>query len=321
MPRPIGHISRHSLFLSALLFFPLTASPQAPASPQPPANAKPLKPLPQGMLRQQLTGVENFIRVSDRIYSGGEPNSEGLKQLKELGIKTILSVDGLAPDVAAAKELGIDYVHIPLGYDGIEPEQLQAFVTFMSHTKGKIFVHCHHGKHRGPAAVAACLILSQEIDKAKALMFMQGAGTSKDYRGLWKSIEQLDPAKFKPQAAAILKQQPKDKSAAQWMAELDRAWELIQEQQTAGMELDSSHLRIISEAFRETSRVVGNSSAGSWGDDKVTQQLIAELDHSRELTEQAVKLTEEQAHEKARALIKSLAQRCADCHAQYRNGN
>jgi protein tyrosine phosphatase (PTP) superfamily phosphohydrolase (DUF442 family) len=315
VPQTIGYLLRHFLFLAALLVFPQMASAQ------PPANAKPLPPLPQGMLRQHLTGVENFIRVSDRLYSGGEPTAEGLQQLKTLGIETILSVDGLAPDVATAQQLGIQYVHIPLGYNGIEPEQIQAFVTFMSHTKGKIFVHCHHGKHRGPAAVAACLILSQEIDRAQALKFMQGAGTSKDYRGLWKSIEQLDPAQFKPQAATTLKQQPKDKSAAQWMAELDRAWEIIQEQQTAGIELDSSQLLIVAEALRETSRVVSKSSSGTWGDAKATQQLIAELDHSRELTEQAMKLTEKSAHEKARVLIKTLAQKCADCHAQYRNGN
>ncbi|MEZ6081685.1 MAG: hypothetical protein R3C56_40245 [Pirellulaceae bacterium] len=40
-------------------------------------------------------------------------------ELVQLGVKTIITVDGAQPDVATAKQFGLRYVHLPHGYDGI----------------------------------------------------------------------------------------------------------------------------------------------------------------------------------------------------------
>ena len=42
-----------------------------------------------------------------------------MKRLADMGVKTILSVDGKTPDVEAAKKLGMRYVHVPIQYRGI----------------------------------------------------------------------------------------------------------------------------------------------------------------------------------------------------------
>src|SRR5262245_9667583 len=74
--------------------------------------------------RLDIRGTENSFRVSPRIYSGGEPRgAEAFAALKKLGVKTVISVDGAAPDVEAARKVGIRYVHLPIGYDGIPREQ------------------------------------------------------------------------------------------------------------------------------------------------------------------------------------------------------
>ena len=75
------------------------------------------------------------------------------------GRKTVLTLDGAQPDVETAKRHGLRYVHVPIGYDGIPAARaLELAKTFQTlEPSGPIFVHCHHGKHRGPAACSIAL--------------------------------------------------------------------------------------------------------------------------------------------------------------------
>jgi protein tyrosine phosphatase (PTP) superfamily phosphohydrolase (DUF442 family) len=275
--------------------------------------------LPLGMQRKAVEGIENFIEVSDRVYSGGEPTTEGLQHLQKLGVTILLSVDGLSPDREAAEKLGLKYVHIPMGYDGIESQQLQDFVTLMAHHRGKLFVHCHHGKHRGPAAVAACLIISKEMTKEQAVQFMHGAGTSKDYKGLWKSIADLDSTSYQPLDLSRLLVRSNEKTMAQWMAELDRVWETIQEQQKLEAELNATQILLIAEAFRESARIASTAKEDQYGDKANTDRLVQWLKECEQEIAAIQELSRSQAHEKARDRMKSLARQCVDCHAKYRN--
>src|SRR4051812_11985448 len=64
--------------------------------------------------------LPNTVRIHERVISGGLPEGDAaFEELKELGIKTLISVDGVKPDVAQAKKFGMRYVHLPHGYDGV----------------------------------------------------------------------------------------------------------------------------------------------------------------------------------------------------------
>lgn len=309
-----------SLFAVVIACSLLVGSGRAISPQQPPTHASNTATLPPGIQRRTVDGIENFIQVSDRVYSGGEPTAAGLEHLQKLGVTILLSVDGLAPDREAAEKLGMKYVHIPMGYDGIEPQQIQNFVTLMAHHQGKLFVHCHHGKHRGPAAVAACLISSKEMSKEQAAQFMRGAGTSQEYKGLWKAIADLDVTQYQPQDFSRLLKASPEKSMAQWMAELDRAWEvIIAEQKQPEAEIDVEQLAIVTQAFRESARVARASPENLYGDLASLEHLIQWLDDCEKKTMAISDSSKDQAHEKARDAIRSLAKQCVDCHAQFRN--
>lgn len=99
-----------------------------------------------------------------------------------------MSVDGSAPAVEAARSLGLRYVHIPIGYDGIDqPARLQLVRAF-SQLPGPVYVHCHHGKHRGPAAAAVMARAGSAWSVDDAVAFMELAGTSADYPGLYEAV-------------------------------------------------------------------------------------------------------------------------------------
>ena len=84
-------------------------------------TAGPTRPGPTPV---EVEGLHNVYRLSDRLYSGGGPEGDaGFAALQTLGVKTVVSVDGAAPDAATAGRYGLRYVHVPVGYDGIPREK------------------------------------------------------------------------------------------------------------------------------------------------------------------------------------------------------
>lgn len=135
-------------------------------------------------------GLHNVFHLSDRIISGSEPRGEeAFRELASLGVKTILSVDGKAPDAELASKYGMTYVHVPTQYKGMtEVEVLQITKTFRE-KPGPFYVHCFHGKHRGPAAAALGRVAIDGVSREQAIAEMrQWCGTAQSYEGLYRQI-------------------------------------------------------------------------------------------------------------------------------------
>ena len=135
--------------------------------------------------------LENGHIVTSKVISGAQPEGErSFRALQALGVRTILSVDGARPDVAGARRFGMTYVHLPIGYDGVDEAAGKAIAKALVELPGKIYVHCHHGKHRGPAAAAAAIrALHPECSAADAVAYLKRAGTDPKYAGLFAAVE------------------------------------------------------------------------------------------------------------------------------------
>jgi len=136
-------------------------------------------------------GLHQVFRLSDNIVSGAEPHGEeALKAIAAMGVKTVLSVDGKVPDHETAAKHGLRYVHVPIRYSAMTDEQLLKIAKTFRETEGPFFVHCFHGKHRGPAAAAIGRLVLDGATRARALAEMrQWCGTSKQYdEGLYATI-------------------------------------------------------------------------------------------------------------------------------------
>lgn len=153
----------------------------------PPPAAKP--PGAAQLAKLASRHLPNGYRLNEKVMSGGQPDGEAaFAELRSLGVKTIISVDGAQPDVAMAKKYGLRYVHLPHGYDGIPARRLQELAKAVRDLPGPIYIHCHHGKHRSPAAAAAACISVGMLDNAAALGVLKTAGTSPNYRGLYDTV-------------------------------------------------------------------------------------------------------------------------------------
>ena len=170
--------------------------------------------------RLDVAGLQNVFRISDRLFSGGSPaDKTSFNALRKLGIQTVLSVDGAKPDTELAHSFGLRYVHIPIGYNGISREQSLQIAKAMRDAPRPIYIHCHHGQHRGPAAAAIARLCADEscaVDDALAVMRI--AGTDPKYSGLFQSVRN-----FRPQTAAELDALPVELPEVAAVADLTQA--------------------------------------------------------------------------------------------------
>ena len=138
--------------------------------------------------------LPNVFKVHDRVFSGGQPDGDdAFRTLASLGVKTVISVDGAKPDVALAGKHGLRYVHLPHGYDGVPEDRAEELAKAVREFDGPVYIHCHHGKHRSPAAAAVACVSAGLIAPASALAILKAAGTNKNYRGLYSSAEDARP--------------------------------------------------------------------------------------------------------------------------------
>jgi protein tyrosine phosphatase (PTP) superfamily phosphohydrolase (DUF442 family) len=134
--------------------------------------------------------LPNAYVIHEKVISGGEPHGEGaFAALAKLGVKTVISVDGAKPQVELARKHGMRYVHLPHSYDGVPEKRAQELAKAVRDLPGPIYIHCHHGKHRSPAAAAVACVGAGLLPASESRWFLETAGTSKNYRGLYQSAE------------------------------------------------------------------------------------------------------------------------------------
>lgn len=70
---------------------------------------------------RDMPGLHNVLRFANGVFSGSMPEGDvGFDSLERLGIESVVSVDGIRPDLGRAESRGIRYVHVPIQYSGID---------------------------------------------------------------------------------------------------------------------------------------------------------------------------------------------------------
>jgi protein tyrosine phosphatase (PTP) superfamily phosphohydrolase (DUF442 family) len=279
--------------------------------------------------RLDLPGVENAYRLGPRLYSGGDPRGEqAFAALKALGIKTAISVDGAAPDAQTARKFGIRYVHLPVGYDGIPREQAVRIIKAARTLPGPVFIHCHHGKHRGPAAVAICGLANAGWMKEQAVSWLERAGTAPDYRGLYEAARGFAPltAVELERAEGEFPERAKVPALVEMMVRVDGHWDRLKAIQKAEFKPPSDHpdldppheaLQLI-ELFREASRLSEVRARG-----EVFARSLGAAERQAESLRQAMRNLAERPGEPSRraaeAAFLAVSRSCTGCHARHRD--
>jgi hypothetical protein len=283
--------------------------------------------LPAEVKRLKADGLENVFALSPKLFSGGSPEGDaGFESLKKLGIKAIISVDGAEPDVARARKFGMRYIHLPHGYDGIGAETQGRLIKAAQVSQGPLFVHCHHGKHRGPAAAAVICMGTGSWTPEQGLDWLRAAGTDTNYAGLFESVRKFEkPAPQKLDAiSAEFPEIHKMTGLVSAMVEIDQRLENLKAIQKAGYQTPATHpdLRALNELtlFRENFREAQRSSdAIKRGSDFVAQLRAVETEIIR--AEEGLRAFAESSTD-LRNIDESfnrITKSCASCHRKYRD--
>lgn len=109
-----------------------------------------------------LNGTEalpNFGTISTGVYRSGQFNLEGLRKLRELGVKTILNIREKVSDeeTREAAKLGMTVVHVAMS--GLKSPSFEtvdrALKTLADPALRPVLVHCRYGKDRTGVTVAS----------------------------------------------------------------------------------------------------------------------------------------------------------------------
>jgi hypothetical protein len=182
----------------------------APGSAEParaePVNQAPLSPpaLDAGQ-PAEYPGLHNVVTYAPNFFSGSAPDGDdGFDSLKALGIKTIISVDGAAPTVDPAHARGLRYIHLPIGYNGMDEARTLQMARAVKEAlaRGPVYLHCHHGKHRAAGAAGAAAVTLGLLSNGDAIRKLRISGTAPNYPGLYACVNAARLASAAALAAA-----------------------------------------------------------------------------------------------------------------------
>jgi protein tyrosine phosphatase (PTP) superfamily phosphohydrolase (DUF442 family) len=136
----------------------------------------------------RIAGVPNSGKVNDHLFRGAQPRDAGLRELKKLGMTTIVDLRNEDPakmnwEEKTADSLGIRFVHIGVNeWSAPTNEQIAQFLAiFRDHPDEKVFVHCHFGEDRTGVFVASYRMAYEKLPADQALQEMYFFG----FHGRW----------------------------------------------------------------------------------------------------------------------------------------
>jgi protein tyrosine phosphatase (PTP) superfamily phosphohydrolase (DUF442 family) len=128
---------------------------EAPAAPGPASRRAPAR-----------GDLPNLSRPYDWLYRGAQPTPDGLRRLRELGVRTVIDLrdDPADWEPGLARELGMLHVALPMDELRAPPdEDVETFLRLAANTRlYPVFVHCRRGADRTGLAVA---VLRLELDR------------------------------------------------------------------------------------------------------------------------------------------------------------
>ena len=280
-------------------------------------SGKPFPPVATG-------AFHNAHRVTDKVIAGDQPEGDrSFQALRDLGIKTIISVDGATPDVERAEKFGLRYVHLPIEYSGVTDQQGKALAKAIDELPGPIYLHCHHGKHRSAAAAAVACVGNGSLPADRAMSVLETFGTGANYRGLWKAAADARPlapevlrevkvvyvsaARIPPLADAMVKV---DQRFEQMKAIQKAAWKTPAEHP----DLDPPHQALIlEEILRELGRTTEVQARPA-----SFRRMLGEGESAAGAMRAALASNPPDTAA-ASGAFKRTAQSCIDCHKAYRD--
>ena len=105
-----------------------------------------------GLLRYEARSIEqiyNYVRISERLGTSGQPSAQELQMIKDAGFSTIINLaphdaeNSLKDEAVIVAALDLRYVHVPVDFRNPTAEDFATFSTAMTGLADTaVWVHC-----------------------------------------------------------------------------------------------------------------------------------------------------------------------------------
>jgi tyrosine-protein phosphatase SIW14 len=167
------------------------AQPQDPKAKRRPTTAS--QPL-------NVAGVPNLHRVSKVVYRGAQPSEEGFRQLKGMGIRTVVNLRHYHSSRWEAENANLAYEHIAIkGWHGTMGHVLRFLEIVGDKKRTPVFVYCNDGASRTGFLCAAyrVVVCGWSPKGAVAEMADERFGSEIEFKNLARRIEEMDVKKLR----------------------------------------------------------------------------------------------------------------------------
>ena len=173
------------------LFIAMGVAPAEASSIDRPATwAQPIK----------MEGVPNLHKVNEVLYRSAQPTATGMRNLKEMGVLTIVNLRSFHSDRSEIGDSGLAYEHIYMKAWHAEEEEAVRFLQILIDPKRTpALVHCQHGADRTGAMGAIYRVVVEGWSKDEAIreMTQGGFGFHEVWGNLPLWIKNLDPDRIR----------------------------------------------------------------------------------------------------------------------------
>lgn len=98
--------------------------------------------------------IPNLFKMNDNLYRGGRVTAAGMKQLKKMGVTTVINIendaDAIKADQKFAAANGMRYISIPFDTwkTPTDAKVDHVLKLLQDRSLGPIYLHCKHGRDR-----------------------------------------------------------------------------------------------------------------------------------------------------------------------------
>ena len=132
-------------------------------------------------------GLPNLMQVGGRLYRGGQPSREGLKRLKEMGVKTVVNLRSSRGvkdrEGEECRKIGLRYEQLRMpAFDNVpEPVVKRFFELIENPDTSPVFIHCLTGTDRVAVLAAIYRIRYNHWSADKAYDEMKHTGFNQTF--------------------------------------------------------------------------------------------------------------------------------------------
>ncbi len=148
----------------------------------------------------QSSSFQNLYKVDENLFRSEQPTKMGMKELQDLGVKTILNVRNLRNDNCEGKSSNLILKRKRINTWTIKYDEVVSALRIIQESPKPVLIHCKHGSDRTGCIVASYRMSIQNWAKEDAIYEFKsgGYGFHEDaFKNVLLLLESIDVEKLK----------------------------------------------------------------------------------------------------------------------------